>query len=383
LAETGCSFFSECGESCRNLPPLPMNSPHDQSRSRKWFVGFLFWTLIGLSFASQFYLSSLKMGRPITWLQAIAWSLGDWYVWAVLSVPILGLARRFQLEGRVWKQHLVIHLCCSAIVALVYVTARAAIGVWQSQLAGAPMGFFGTFKPLLFKSFHFNLLVYWVIVSVSHAFDYYRQSRERALEASELERSLTQAKLHSLQMQLNPHFLFNTLHAISVLMHRDVDAADRMIMHLSELLRSALDHSETHEVTLRQELEFLRRYLEIEQTRFGDRLTVSMNVEPESLDALVPNLLLQPLVENAIQHGIEPHAKGGCIEISAKRVLNQLVLRVTDNGGGLTSNWTEGVGLGNTRSRLQQLYGNNHEFSLTNGTSGGVTVSATIPFRTP
>jgi two-component system, LytTR family, sensor kinase len=346
------------------------------------FLGFGFWTLIGLSFASQFYLSSLKAGRTISWLQAVAWSLGDWYVWALLSIPIVWIAQRFRIEGRSWKENVAIHIGASALLSIAYMLIRALIGQWQTHLSGNEATFLEAFKPLLLKTFHFNVLIYWVIVSVTHAVSYYRQFREREVQTAELEKNLTQAKLQTLQMQLNPHFLFNTLHAISALMHKDVDAADRMMTRLSELLRTTLESNQAHEIPLRQELSFLERYLEIEQTRFGSRLKVKMDIAPETFEALVPNLLLQPIVENAIQHGIEPRAKGGEVGISAKRVNDDLILQVRDNGAGLADDSRDGVGLSNTRSRLAQLYGKKHHFEMRNIDSGGLAVTASIPFHT-
>lgn len=347
----------------------------------KWLVGFLIWTLVGLSFASQFYVASLNAGRPVSWAQAIGWSLGDWYVWGLLSVPVLALTRRFHLEGKFWPSNLAIHLGASAVTALVYLLIRAWIGQWQSSLAGTSASFPEVFRPLFAKTFFFNVLIYWVIVCAGHALDYYRRFRQRERRTLELEKSLSQAKLHSLQMQLNPHFLFNTLHAISALMHRNVEDADRMIAQLSDLLRRALESGEEHEVPLRRELDFLERYLTIEQTRFGKRLTVRFEIAPETLDALVPNLLLQPIVENAIQHGIEPRARNGTVEISARRSGNELVLEVSDDGVGLPASWDENVGLSNTRLRLAQLHPRRHRFDLQNRATGGVAVTATIPFR--
>lgn len=346
------------------------------------FLGFGFWTLIGISFASQFYVSSLKAGRPISWIQAVVWSLGDWYVWALLSIPVVWLVRRFRIEGRDWKLSVAIHAIASILASVAYVFLRAAIGEWQSYLSGSAASFADVFRPLLMKSFLLNLLIYWVIVSVTHAVSYYRQYREREVQTAELEKNLTQAKLQTLQMQLNPHFLFNTLHAISALMHKDVDAADRMMTRLSELLRTTLESDQAHEIPLRQELSFLERYLEIEQTRFGSRLKVQIEIAPEAFEALVPNLLLQPLVENAIQHGIEPRAKGGEVGISARRVNDELVLQVRDNGAGLTGDSQDGVGLSNTRARLAQLYGKKQRLEMRNIDLGGVAVTASIPFHT-
>jgi two-component system LytT family sensor kinase len=344
----------------------------------RWLVGFLFWTGIGLSFASQFYISSAQAGLGVTWSQAVNYSLADWYVFALLSMPVTRLARRFRFEAGRWRKSLAVHLACSAVFSLAYMVVRGWIGAWQSE-----SGFADAFQPLLVKTWHFNLLVYWVIIAVSQAAEYYRKFRERELSALELEKRLAQAKLQALQMQLNPHFLFNSLHSVSALMHRDVELADRMLTQLGDLLRAALANSDTQEVPLRQELDFLRRYLEIEQTRFGDRLAVSLEIAPETLDARVPNLILQPLVENAIRHGIEPHAKPGRIELRAARQNGLLSIHVCDTGAGLRGGMpvNEGVGLSNTRERLRELYGAAHQFELQDGPDGGLQVRLTIPFR--
>jgi two-component system, LytTR family, sensor kinase len=349
---------------------------------RRWWLrlvlGAVFWTLLGLAFASQFYFSSAQFGNPVSWSRALASSLADWWVFALLSLPAAWLARRVPIEAPHRARAAVIHLLASAIFSLAYMALRGVIAQWQY----GGVSFAQSFSTLLFKTWHFNLLVYWVIVAVSHAFDYARKFREREVRAAELEKRLAEARLQALQMQLNPHFLFNTLHAISSLMHRDVEEADRMLIRLSDLLRRALDSSGTQEVTLRKELEFLRNYLEIEQTRFGDRLEVQFNAPPETLNALVPNLLLQPLVENAIKHGIEPHARVGRIEVVAERINDALVLTVRDNGGGLgQGKGGTGIGLTNTRARLEQLYGTEHRFRVSNRATGGVEVVVHIPAR--
>jgi two-component system LytT family sensor kinase len=344
----------------------------------RWALGFCFWTLLGLSFASQFYISSAKAGLEVSWKQAVNYALGDWYVFALLSVPVIRLAQRFRFEVGTWGPSLFVHALGSVLFSLAYMVIRAWVGQWQSQAA-----FKDVFKPLMVKTWHFNLLIYWVIVAVSNAFDYYRKYRERELHASELEKGLAQAKLQALQMQLNPHFLFNTLHSISSLMHKDVEAADRMITRLSDLLRAALEGAGTQEVSLRQELKMLELYLAIEQIRFGSRLSVKMDIAPETLDAQVPSLILQPLVENAIRHGIEPRARPGCIELQAHRQDGTLALVVSDDGAGLAEpeQIKEGVGLSNTRARLRELYGPAHQFELIRGAKGGVRVELSIPFR--
>lgn len=348
------------------------------------FIGF--WTVIGLSFASQFYLSSALFGYPtVTWGQAVSITLGDWYVWAVLSLPIIWFARRFPLHRRNWGKLLVIHLTASLVVCIAYVLIRAAVGQLQNPWLGMTSTFGGTVARLLLKNSFLNLLIYWIIVSVSLAFDYYRKYRDREVRTADLERRLAEAKLMALQMQLNPHFLFNALHTISALMHRDVEAADRMIARLSELLRLALENTDANEVPLRDELDFLRRYLEIEKTRFGDRLEVRLDVAPDALDGLVPNLVLQPLVENAIRHGIEPHRKPGRVALAARRDGNDLHLEVRDNGAGLKpdGSFRMGIGLSNTRARLEQLYGRRQRFEFHEAPDGGLAVRISIPFRSP
>ncbi|HVY68726.1 MAG TPA: histidine kinase [Verrucomicrobiae bacterium] len=340
-----------------------------------------FWTLIGLSFASQFYISSYKAGAPVTWSQAVVWALGDWYVFALLSLPASWLARRFHFERGNWPGQLPVHLAGSVLFSLAFMVLRAWGALWQANPVEGPVTFAGAFKTLLVKTWHFNLLVYWAIVSVQHAFDYYRKFQERELRAVELEKRLAQARLQALQMQLNPHFLFNALNSIAALMHKDVEAADRMLTRLADLLRRALDSTGEQEVSLERELDFLRRYLEIEQTRFGPRLTVEFDTPAETLAARVPNLILQPLVENAIKHGIEPRARPGRIWITARRDADRLHLEVRDNGNGLAANSVERVGTANTRSRLVQLYGERQQFELRNEPSGGLAARVTLPFR--
>jgi two-component system, LytTR family, sensor kinase len=345
----------------------------------KFLAVFAFWTLLGLAFGVQFHFASEQIGNPVPWSRALGHSLSDWYVFALLSIPAVALARRFAIERPHRARALSIHFFASIAFTLAYVGLRSAVALWQS---GDNAAFAQAFTSLLLKSWHFDLIVYWVIVAVSHAFGYYAQLRERELRNAELERRLTEARLQALQMQLNPHFLFNTLHAISSLMHKDVDAADAMLVRLSELLRHALDATNTQEVTLREELHFLRRYLEIEQTRFGKRLKIDMTVPPETLDAYVPNLILQPTLENAIIHGIEPNARPGHIELVARKEGERLHIEVRDNGSGVTSGKIEeGVGLSNTRARLQQLYGSDQQFTIANRAEGGAVVTLVIPFR--
>ncbi len=349
----------------------------------RWVQAAGLWTLIGLAFASQLFVTSAKLGQPVSWGRAVSWSLADWYVYAALALFAAPLAQRIRFTSGGWPKALAAHFPASLIFSLLYMTLRAFVGQAQASFARQPISYQQAFELLLTKTFLFNVLVYWVVVISVHAMAYYRESVERERHASELERRLVVARLKALQMQLNPHFLFNTLHAISALMHQNVEAADRMIARLSELLRYALESTDEQVVPLRQEIEFLDRYLEIERVRFGKRLEVVKQIAPETLDSLVPNLILQPLVENAIQHGIAPHARVGRLEIITNASAHTLVLEVRDNGSGLVpgSLGEGGIGLANTRSRLRELYGESQTIELKNGAQGGLCVIVSIPLR--
>lgn len=345
----------------------------------KWVLLFLFWTIVGLANAGQLYLSRPNIG----WGLALWRALADWYVFALLSIPALWVARRFAFSAGQWRRALGAHLISSALFSLGWLTLRALMEQWRTRGEMEPLTFGSAFSQALVVALFFTFLVYWGVIVGQHAFAYYEKFHDREVRAAELETRLTQARLQALQMQLNPHFLFNTLNAISSLMHKDVEEADRMIVHLSDLLRYALESTEAQEVPLRQELEFLDRYLQIQKARFGERLVVQRDVPDETLDVKVPNLVLQPLVENAIEHGIAPHARTGEIVLRARRQADRLELEVRDNGAGLPAGGeqVDGIGLSNTRARLVQLYGQAHELRLANGEKGGMVVHVSIPWN--
>lgn len=235
----------------------------------------------------------------------------------------------------------------------------------------------------LIFGFHQSLLTYWLLVGATQAYLYYQRYREGELRSAQLGTQLAQAQLQALRMQFHPHFIFNTLNAISTLVHKDPDAADRMIARLSELVRHTLENVGVQEVPLAQELEFLERYLEIEQTRFADRLVVRMEIAPETLDARTPYLILQPLVENAIRHGIAARSLAGSIEVRARRDDAMVVLEVWDDGPSMPggAGTKVGVGISNTRARLETLYGSAQRFEVKNAARGGVVATLTFPFR--
>jgi sensor histidine kinase YesM len=229
--------------------------------------------------------------------------------------------------------------------------------------------------------------IYLLIALTAYAFSYYRRYRQGQVRALQLEAQLSQAQLEALKMQLHPHFLFNTLHSISALLSKDTEAARRMITRLGDFLRLTLENSGAQEVTLQQEMEFLRCYLEIERVRFQDRLITRLNISPQVLDARVPNLILQPIVENAIRHGIAPRSTPGIIEIEAKPHNGSVRIQVRDNGPGMPQHrsadilFRKGLGLANTETRLERLYGPAHLFDLANDPEGGLVVTLEIPFH--
>ncbi|HEX8905333.1 MAG TPA: histidine kinase, partial [Longimicrobiaceae bacterium] len=234
-------------------------------------------------------------------------------------------------------------------------------------------------------SFYYDIQWYVAIVGAAYAFDYYRRFRDSEVHAARMDERLAEARLEALKMQIQPHFLFNTLHTISELVHEDPDAAERMIARLGDLLRLTVDNAQTHEVTLAQEMEFLEAYLEIQRTRFHDRLEVMVNVDPDTYDALVPNLVLQPLVENAIRHGTASLGGFGRILVKTVRENGMLRMEVHDNGRGPQADTRprqrQGVGVRNTRARLEQMYGPRARLELTHCPIGGTVAAVEIPFR--
>jgi signal transduction histidine kinase len=347
----------------------------------RWFLHFGIWTLLGLSFAGQNYFSAMAFGNSVPLSRALRTALCDWYILGALFYPTQWVCRRFPLERRLLARSLGLHLLFGTLFSLAHIVLYILV---QGALYPQAFAFQESLTFWFVRRFHGNLFYYATFVVISHALEYYRRLRERELKASELEARLAQSQLQALKMQLQPHFLFNTLHTISELVHEDPELADRMVTRLSDLLRMTLDNSGAHEVTLKQEIDFLERYLEIERARLGDRLTIRIEVAPETLEAKVPNLILQPLVENAIRHGIAPYSSPGHVTVRTEQANGVLRLQVRDSGRGFTSGRTDrlqhGIGLANTRARLDQLYGPNQRLEVLSEASGGFIVNITIPF---
>ncbi|HYH81513.1 MAG TPA: histidine kinase [Longimicrobium sp.] len=340
-------------------------------------------TTLALLIAVENYLAYQRMGRPKSLLEVIAHELPVWYVWLAVTPGIFWLARRLPVAGERRWRNLVLHLPLSA--GTVFVTL-VMITIVKAPVLQRPPGM-SYLEALLHeygRIFAVIMPIYFVILAVAHAVDSYRENEARARREAELGTLLERAQRDLLRMQLQPHFLFNTLHAVSALMERDVPAARRMLTRLSDLLRMALDDDSRHEVSVEEEIEFLDRYAEIQKIRFGGRLAVTYDVAADARRLLLPRLVLQPLVENAITHGLSRLERPGSVTVEARRRNGHLVLRVLDDGVGLEGGalTREGVGIGNTRARLEQLYGAGHRFAIGNLPEGGCEVRIEIPAGT-
>ncbi len=364
LVPTNCTGF-------RYLPPSGYGTGA-MSRAQRVVVFVGIWTVLGLFFASRSILIYSLSQDEVDWILPLKLSLAEWYSWGLLAPAVLWLSRRFSLGPKAWRRNLPIHIAAGLVISMAKIVLD---GFVQPLVGGYP-------STLAYK-LHTNLVTFWAIIAVSQAILYYRKYRDRELEATQLEAKLAQAQLNVLKSELHPHFLFNTLHGISTLMHRDVEAADRMLSRLGDLLRHSLEHLGEQKTPLREELEFLGLYLEIEKMRLGERLSVELDVAPDTLDLDVPSLVLQPLVENAIRHAIAPRVKGGRVSIRAARSNGRLTVRIEDDGpgfpGGDPFSSKTGIGLANTKARLEHLYGADHELRATNGATGGAIVVLELP----
>lgn len=354
------------------------------SRKRLRQAGLIlaFWGVETVYSAAQLHYRTALLPKPYSWSSCFRTEI-IWTSIGVLLTPfVLWLAHRFPIDRRNLWRNIAIHLGGSVVFS-------STIKIyWDFFGAARPPEYIAKQFSLasLFRSismgFDAGFAIYWGIVLAVLAADYYRRYQNSLIDAARLETQLVQAQLQALRMQLDPHFLFNTLHSISELVHEDPEAAEVMIARLSELLRRSIDNSGAQEVPLKEELNFLNLYLEIEKTRFDDRLTVEYRIDPETEMALVPNLILQPLVENAIRHGISRRVTGGRVIIGAAREGDRLELSVTDDGPGLPADTPArvGVGLSATRGRLERLYGVDQAMELIT-LSGGAQARISMPFR--
>jgi two-component system, LytTR family, sensor kinase len=353
-------------------------------RRRVWPVITAVVILLSLVDALQTYVGLALQGRPISLLRALAVGFCLWLPLGGLVWPTLWLAAHVRLNAQNRWRALVIHVIGGATFASLLLLSASILRI---SVGLRPLAeFVGDLSTRMAWLFGVDFLIYWVVVGSYYAFYYYQLAIERELAASHLRATLTESRLQALRAQLNPHFLFNTLNAISVMaMQGDHRAVVNTIGRLGELLRVSLDDRLPQRLPLAAELEFLGGYLDIQRVRFADRLTIEQEVPPDTLQALVPSLILQPLVENAISHGVATRQGAGRIAISAAREETSLRLSVSDTGTGFVwpaeSSRSRGIGLTNTRERLVQLYGSASRMECGVGPHGGGLVVISIPFE--
>lgn len=381
------------GRRTESFPPASVAAATSDAKPRPWGLSSFWWlvTAFWLFIAVALALETLLL-QSANIRQAFIAALVRLMPWIFLTPLIVWASAAYTLERSTWQRSLVAHLgVCAVSLGIVGVFAYFAPPVPPlllsrhdpAELSRASRQPRETAFVVL-RRITYQLPIFWGLVGVAHALRFYERSKAREQRELELESRLAQARLAALRMQLNPHFLFNTLNSIASLV-QEQPQAEAMIEALSDLLRLALRGPERQEVTLREELHFLERYLLIEQTRFGERLQVQNNIDVAALEVFVPILILQPVVENAVKHGIEAQIAPGIIQIAAERSGEVLSLTVSDNGPGLgagSGKLKEGVGLSNTRSRLKELYGEQASLALKPRETGGVSVEITIPWRT-
>ena len=367
--------------------------PKDGKKTHFLVRVWLAWTAIAIvGYARHYFESTHPFEWPIgSWPDLLSW-LGCFYPWAVLTPAIFRIEERFPLASNAWKRSLGIVVLASLFFSYAALLMGTLLNFGVNYLFGQPASLSGFSLQFPWVEFCFEEFSFWCTFSaacaIRHFIQFHRQARQAtqlALEKSQLEASLRQAELENLRMRLNPHFLFNTLQNISVLTQQDPKLASQMLVRLGDLLRSALRGNVSAETTVSEEMALVRDYLAVEKMRFGDRLEILVDVAPGSDEALIPSFLLQPLVENAIIHGLRGMSQVGTIAIRAMLDGAQLVLTVADNGVGVPPEWSGesdiGIGLSSTRERLSRIFPGDHQFVIRKLDEGGTEVRIAIPYQ--
>jgi two-component system, LytTR family, sensor kinase len=363
-----------------------------QRRGRKsvwkiWLVSYVVWIFLAFMAGFSMYRFNVLFWKPSgsLWDQ-VRVPLINYLIFATFTPVLLQISLRYPIERSNWRGRSILYGVGAIVFAIGHVFVRMLVYPVIDSMTKQP---FPLGWSLFGRLFLYNFLddcvaVYLPVVAIAHVLWYYHEFRDRDLRTSQLETRLAQAQLKALKSQLQPHFLFNTLHSISTLMLTNVQAADTMLVRLSDLLRMSLENNTAQETTLNREMQFVNGYLEIEKMRFGDRLQLRCDVHPDTLDARVPHLLLQPLVENAIRHGASRRAEGGEVWITAMRRNDDLHIEVGDNGPGFSRkpewNAKHGLGLNATRERLRVFYGDRQRLDIHSAPGRGTTVSVQLPF---
>ncbi|MDH4071077.1 MAG: sensor histidine kinase [Ignavibacteria bacterium] len=361
-----------------------MNSRRHQEKAGTWRlrVVFVAWTLFALFMLCISLMYRIRAGLEIDLPLLVFGEFSYSYLWFALTPLVLALSERFRIERATLVRHLLVHFVAGAVVSAIQKASHGLSLETYRFIAEGSFSWERQFQGMI-AYLDYGILVYWVILLLKYSGDYYQGMIASEVHTVRLESQLAQARLQALKMQIQPHFLFNTLNAISVLIDSDPPGAKKTLARLGDLLRTTLDHTGVNEIRLREEIGFLEHYLAIEQTRFGDRLSVRFNVAPDTLWAGVPAMILQPLVENAIKHGINKQRGPGWIEVTSVLMNGVLRISVIDNGAGLSAGTKvrQGVGLANTYERLEQLYGSDFHFELVANEGGGAAANLEIPFR--
>ncbi len=348
----------------------------------RWLIGLGLWSLLILIYSTHRPPPEI----PVTWFETLKLSISEWCIWLLLAPILIGLDRKLPVPDGAFLQRFLYHIPLSLLISLFAINVSSfIIELAQGEIADLSFSF-ASFELLRRGRFLTHFLIYWVIISVYMLYNYNNLLKNREIQTAKLEQSLAEARLNTLRSQMHPHFLFNALNTISAHVVRDPRAARRMLEQLGELLRFSLNYSEEQEIPLAEEMAFIKRYLALQKARFAERLEVSIAVDTETLDAMVPPLLLEHFVENAIRHGIAPRSQKGVVEIQTQKEKDRLRLIVRDDGPGLSPGWNAaqdaGIGISNTRERLRSLYGEeNFIFNVTNAEGGGVRVELLLPFH--
>lgn len=349
---------------------------------KKWGIVLALWTALAVSDAASEVISSLAEGHPMGWGRPLTWTFIDFYLWMFMT-PLVGWIGRLGRRGS-WTQFFAIRVPAGVVLATAQTLATLSLywAICGPSPSVKDVTFAGFLRMQFVFSVHFSFITYWVLFVVLRAIDSQRSLRDERLRNSHLETQLVQSQLQTLRVQLQPHFLFNTLNAISALALADPMQARLMISRLSDFLRLTLEERHAQQVPLSRELEFLECYLGIQQVRFQDRLVTHMDVAGDTVRALVPNMILQPLVENALRHGLLDKPERGTLHIVTRRAGDDLHVQVDDDGLGLPPGGArDGIGLGNTRTRLAMIFGGAATLELSRLAGGGTRVEMRFPYR--
>ncbi len=350
--------------------------------AQRWTVLLGVWLGLAVFAAAQIWISRAALGDPPPVWPLVRLEFPIWMFWVAATVAIVRLSRVRPLDRDRVGASVAVHLACAMVCAATFVGFRL---LWYQAFNPYPwldLPSSRWFWRMFRESFIDGFVLYWAIVGVHHAFSNWARLRERELEAVAMRGRLAEATLQTLRSQLRPHFLFNALNTVSAVLEENPRRARRVLGRLADLLRGSLRTDGPQEVPLSHEMDLVSAYLEVEQERFGKRLAVAVEMAPDVADAAVPSFLLQPLVENAVRHGIAPREGPGRVAVRASRLNGTLELEVEDDGLGLPAGpIKEGVGLGNTRRRLKELYGRDDCLLIQSGPTAGLVVMIRLPYR--